>query len=293
VAATAPQANAPLLSLVEGSQRSYSGSGWPKQEEASHYDAAAKLLKLQHLEADYCTYNKEGVAEGIRAYMPDPMSGVFCHMDVQAANGCGMLLRYVSTYVPKFSDSFTDQWLNDSCSGYEVARRVLTDYHPLEPEMILSLAMQWFPQVFAGGSMRRFVVPVPYKKEEAKEVSLYLACAWKPESMTLLEFLRLTNKDGAVQHKVRKRHAAAVAAGETTEALESWACAQKPKAETLIAASYLSKYNDEYYGQWLVMNRPFKSLDDFWRPELEKVPDHLYYQTMAYLHNPEYWCDEA
>ena len=25
-------------------------------------------------------------------------------------------------------------WLNDACSDYSIARRVLTDYHPLEPE---------------------------------------------------------------------------------------------------------------------------------------------------------------
>ena len=30
-------------------------------------------------------------------------------------------------------------------------------------EMTLQLAMQWFPQVFSGGTMQSFVVPVPWK----------------------------------------------------------------------------------------------------------------------------------
>ena len=55
IAATSPEDNPPLQSVVEGSQRSYSGSGWPRQDEASSYDAATQRLKLQHLENDYCT----------------------------------------------------------------------------------------------------------------------------------------------------------------------------------------------------------------------------------------------
>ena len=40
------------------------------------------------------------------------------------------------------------------------------------------------------------------------------------------------------------------------------------------------------------MNKPFRDVNDFWRPELELVPDHLYYQTMAYFVAPEQWCNE-
>ena len=87
---------------------------------------------------------------GVRAYIEDLLSSLRCHMDVLSADGRGALLKYVATYVPKFSDSFTNEWLNDSASGYEVGRRILTDYHPLEPEMVLQMAMQWFPQVFSG-----------------------------------------------------------------------------------------------------------------------------------------------
>ena len=49
----------------------------------------------------------------------------------RTSDGRGMLLRYVSGYVPNFSDSFTSEWLNDAASDYSVARRVLADYHPM------------------------------------------------------------------------------------------------------------------------------------------------------------------
>ena len=150
IKATSPSGNAPLRDLVEGSQRSYTGSGWPVQHEASWWDAKERCFRLQHLPEDHCTYSKNHVPQGVRAYIVDLLSSLFCHLDVLGADGRGALLAYVATYVPKFSDSFTNEWLNEAASGYEISRRILTDYHPLEPEMILQMCMQWFPQVFAG-----------------------------------------------------------------------------------------------------------------------------------------------
>ena len=60
-----------------------------------------------------------------------------------------------------------------------------------------------------------------------------------------------------------------------------------------LAALYLLRYNDKFYGQWVLMNVPFRSLDELKRPELELVPDHFYYQAMALLLRPEHWKDPA
>ena len=49
--------------------------------------------------------------------------------------------------------------LNDAASDYSIARRVLSDYHPLEAEMTLQLAMQFFPQVFAGEIRKGSALP--------------------------------------------------------------------------------------------------------------------------------------
>ena len=57
----------------------------------------------------------------------------------------------------------------------------------------------------------------------------------------------------------------------------------------MTASIYLSRYNDKYYGQWVLMNVPFRKLDDLWREELYLVPDHLWYQALALLHRPEHW----
>ena len=81
---------------------------------------------------------------------PETMEVTKCHEDVQQGEGTSALLRYVATYQQKFSSSFAKEWLNDEASDYSIARRVLFDHHPLEPEMWLTLFAQKFPAVRDG-----------------------------------------------------------------------------------------------------------------------------------------------
>ena len=307
VSATVPVDNKVMANLVEGSQRSWTGSGWPKDPRPSHYDSEKGLLHLHHSESDYCKYKADGkTPEGIRAYIIDLLASLRCHVDVQMSDGRGMLLKYVSGYVPKFSDSFTTDWLADQGTDYAIAKRVLTDYHPLVPEMTLQLAMQWFPQCFAGGTLQRFVVPVPWQQAEwPSRVQQYMKSAWRAPDMTLAEFLRKTNQKGGIHQKLQRRYEQAKKQAEAagTEAeprellegtLEEWANNAPAQGEVMVAAMFLSRYNDKYYGQWLVMNVPFKDFDtEMQRPELALVPDHLYYQTLAYLTRPDHWTNPA
>ena len=300
VSATVPADNQVMASLVEGSQRSWTGSGWPQEPGASHYDPATGLLRLHHSESDYCKYKADGTPEGVRAYVVDVLASLRCHVDVQMSDGRGMLLKYVSGYVPKFSDSFTTDWLADGGSDYAIAKRVLTDYHPLVPEMTLQLAMQWFPQCFAGGTLQRFVVPVPWQGEPNLRVQQYMNSTWRASDMTLAEFLRKTNQKGNVHHKLKLKYERAKKAAEEAQAelqedsLEEWANNVSTEGEVAVAAMFLSRYNDKYYGQWVLMNVPFKDFDaEMQRPELALVPDHLYYQALAFLIRPDHWTNPA
>ena len=298
VAASVPAENEVLAALVQGSQRSWTGSGWPRHDGPSYYDGNTGILHLHHSAEDYCTQSKNGTNEGVRAYLVDVLGSLACHVDVQASDGRGMLLRYVSGYVPKFSDAFTTEWLNDEASDYMVAKRVLTDYHPLEPEMALQLAMQWFPQCFLGGTMQRFRVPVPFETDKTHaRVQQYLQSTWRAKDMTLEEFLRKTNQKGSIHRTLQRRHTAARAAagqeGLLEDTLEEWANQAPVRGEVAVAAMYLSRYTDRYYGQWVLMKVPFQQLEELHVPELDLVPDHLYYQAMALHHRPDHWQSEA
>jgi hypothetical protein len=116
----------------------------------------------------------------------------------------------------------------------------------------------------------------------------------RPDEMSLADFLRKAVwTSGRIQKHLRKRHAAALASGETEETLEAWAAIATSNGETMTASMYLSRYNDKYCGQWVLMNIPFRNLDDLWRDELNLVPDHLRYQALALLHRPAFWREPA
>ena len=110
--------------------------------------------------------------------------------------------------------------------------------------MALPLAMQWFPQCYAGGSMRRFIVPALWYSEVPTQVQQYMDCEWRTEDMTLATFLREANKDGKIQKHLKKRHAVAVLESSTEDALEPWAATAACRGEAMTASMYFSRYND-------------------------------------------------
>ena len=139
--------------------------------------------------------------------------------DVQYSTDNAAFTSYVAKYVAKFSDAFAGEILADDAglNGDATAAAILCHYKPMEPEMILQLFAQHFPQwkvaTETGGS-RDFYVPWPEQKDmcrsSADAISAYEACDWRREDMSLLEFLRKTddrNEGGIVQWLVRKHQA--------------------------------------------------------------------------------------
>ena len=175
MSASIPPLTDPLLrGLVLDGQLDYKKSGWPVREEESKWDEEEQRVLLHH--------STEDNDKHVRAYFPEAMKITKCHEDVLHGDGRGALLRYVSTYVPKFSDAFAKEWLNDKASDYSVARRVLFDYKPLEPEMILSLAGRQFPQCYYGGTLLPLLPPWPGMAQKPGYVEKYQACQWRREA---------------------------------------------------------------------------------------------------------------
>ena len=197
-------------------------------------------------------------AQGHRAYFKETMDVTKCHQDVLHGNGQGLLLKYVATYTPKFSDSFAREWLNDEASAFSVARRVLFDYQPGEPEMWLYLFAQQFPPCRYGGTMVRLLVPWPGMEAKPKLLESYEDSAWRNEEMSFLEFCRKCNEKGEVHQWVQKAHKAS--GGDVP--LNYFANRCPMKGEKLVACDTLSLYNDRYFGQWLVLRKPFRKLED-------------------------------
>ena len=131
--------------------------------------------------------------------------------------------------------------------------------------MWLQLGNQEFRQVLMTGIVRRLVVrgpcwnsqPAPGSWEDS-----YIRCTWRREDHSLLDYLRLCNKDGE-RRKNRRR--------------------------VCVAAVTNSRLKDEYYGQWLVLNFPFRSVLELWDERANLVPEGYRMLTLCLLKRPGFF----
>ena len=191
----------PLLhGIVMDGQRVRTSSKLPVRSKPSKWDDKTGKVLLKHTQEDHDLH--------LRAYFPTTMEVTKCHEDVQQPDGNGAVLRYVATYSLKFSDSMDKEWLNEQASDYSVARRILFSYHPLEPEMWLTLAQERFPQVDYKGTLVNLFAPLP-DAEEAKKPKLlknYEDSGWRRDDMPLIEFLRKSNESGQIVRHIKDKH---------------------------------------------------------------------------------------
>ena len=199
-------------------------------------------------------------AAGHRAFFKEVLEIIKCHQDVLHGNSRGLLLKYVAIYAPKFSDSFAREWLNDLASAWSVARKMLFDYQPAEPEMWLYIFAAKIPPCKYGGTMVPLRCPWPGMDAKPKLVENYEASDWRSEDMTLLEFLRKSNEAGDIISWVKDLHKADTKTGGG-QSLESFANTCPMKGQKLIACDMLSLFNDRWFGQWLALRKPFRDLE--------------------------------
>ena len=83
----------------------------------------------------------------------------------------------------------------------------------------------------------------------------------------MLDFLRKTNRSGQIAAWLKKLHAASGSA----ETLESFATHFMVHGQQIVAADTLSKFNDNFFGQWLLLHVPFRRVEDFYEPIADKL----------------------
>ena len=271
VRADIPAEAGPLRDLVLGGQLDWEKSGWNHREEQTSWEAESNRLLLHH--------PAEAFGKNCRAYLEDLLGSLRCHCDVLGTNGRDMILQYCSKYLPKFSSSFCNEVLgNEQATGFALSRRVLEQYHPLAPEMVLQMAGQQFPQCFVGGHIRKISVPIPtipagedtlVLSRPSEAIELYQTCSWRGDGMTFKEYLRKSGRQkGTIHQKFRRLHKKL----EVKEPLEDWIKDVATSGQIMVAPIMYSRTNDKFYGQWLLLNVPFRKLHDLWHPSVLKVP---------------------
>ena len=148
-----------LRSLVEGSQLDWEKSGWPRREEETKF--ADGQLSLHHPEKAHAAH--------VRAWMPDVLGAMQCHMDVQAGDGRGLLLQYTAGYTSKFSDQFATSWLNEEATDYHLARKILAEklgtcfYHKFSFRGVIQRFLHVAPHTFMSPPLDVSTSHVPYE----------------------------------------------------------------------------------------------------------------------------------
>ena len=283
LAANVPdEADAALRGYMLGRPHGRAGadSGWPVHDGPSEFDEEQQIVKLKHSE--------EEKSSGHRAYFKETLEILKSHQDVLHGNGRGLLLKYVSTYTPKFSGDFAKDWLNDEASTFSVARRVLFDYSPAEPEMWLYLAAKNFPPCKYGGTLMPFRVPYAVAGIDSEDelVNLYQSCEWRRDTMTMLEFLRKSNRKGEIARWIRERFQE----DTTGQELEDFANNCPMEGEKLVACEMLSVFNDRWFGQWLVLNVAFRDIQELLPPDVvDRVPMQFQHVASALMLADDYW----
>ena len=114
-----------MAGYVRGSQLDQKqDSGRRVFVEETRYDEEVRAWRLRHLPADHTL--------GLRGYLPDVMDALKCHQDLLIGEDrTGLLRQYVAKYLAKFSDSASQDWLNDEADAVSIAATVLNRYHPM------------------------------------------------------------------------------------------------------------------------------------------------------------------
>ena len=266
VQATLEVEPASLRGFVVASQLDGNGkTPFPVHEGASRYNSNIRAYEFLHTAEDH--------SKGVRGYFSPLMEVTKCHQDVQVdQRGQQNYAAYTAKYAPKFSDSMEEELLNDDADANSIAASVLSRYKPCVPEMALqlfgSVFRQWHISTHSGGR-RALNVPTPDIDPAPKVVELYENSAWRADNMTLLDYLRKTNDQGEIAGWLKAQWRSA---GQP-DTLQNFANAYRPQGEKAVACGVGSRLRDKFYGQWLLLNVPFRTRSTLLLPEIaERVP---------------------
>lgn len=79
------------------------------------------------------------------------------------------------------------------------------------------------------------------------------------------------------------------AEGKNTIAPIEWTNTVATQGETMVACIMYSRTSDNFFGQWLLLNVPFRHPDDLWDERANYVPKNLKFLALCLLKKPEYW----
>ena len=129
LSASLPSEESPLLPYVTKFQRSNKSS-------LPIFDEPTSILENGNRKHLLISHSAEAFHLGLRGYIDTLLPALQCSMDVQATDGKSMLLKYVSSYVTKWKESYHSENLEvATISPSTAAFKYLASMDICEPEM--------------------------------------------------------------------------------------------------------------------------------------------------------------
>lgn len=199
------------------------------------------------------------------AYIDTRSRTLNCSMDVPTTHGSGMLMRYTSSYVSKWSDAFDSPALFTSdLNAHHAAFKYLRNLRTCEAEIYMTLAS--FKVAWNSSTTKRYTLRSPDNAVDSKRYQKYLRRPAADEHLTFLQWLRVYD-DTPVQPKLYTF------------------------GDTLVGVNYLSVTNDVFF-QYLSMNYSHRNLADLQHPDSRRMPSHLVHFATAQLLLPNLFAND-
>ena len=134
-------------------------------------------------------YTPEDTSRNLHAYVRTLLGALRCRTDVQLADGKGMLLKYVSSYVTKMHKAAMVEGLYcTDVTGFQVANSFLRTVQPLAPEMAFQLSN--IKVAWTDKQTKQFRAPHPGQEDGNQVYQQYLKRHRSEDHQSLLEWLR-------------------------------------------------------------------------------------------------------
>ena len=219
------------------------------------YEPHSKALVFQH--------SSEAFAEHLRAHISTIVPSFKFSMDVQCSDGNGMLLKYVASYVSKFSDGInTEALFNHDFPAITAALRYLHTYKVNEPELILSLSNT--SMSYTNSRCKTIYMPLERNIDDHKMLDKYRE---RPELIADMSFLCWLRKyDGNKAFPTPYK-----------------------QGQTLVAVKYCSHFNNQYFLQLLLTYKAHRKTEDILSSVDNELPLQLRYFAAALCHLPHFF----
>lgn len=248
IRADIPQDDDPLQQYVTKFQKSNSRSKSLSIQPQDTYVTTEDKKQYLHIK-----HTPEAFAENLRAYIDTLLPSLKCSMDVQTSDGHGMILRYVTSYVSKWSETFHNTSLfNNDINASHAAFRYLINLQVCEPEMWTLMLNSKIAYSF--GTNVDFHPPHPDVAADNKVLVSYYSRPNSLHEMSLIQWLRHVNS------------------GKKTSRGKS--------IPVFVGVTYLSFFNPLYFFQLLMLNHPHSCVDEI-LPTNRNVPSQVLYFVKA------------